>query len=850
MNPLHEYVRGHLAEHLRQRRVVVWYDKPGDFRPFIEELPDAGRSRKRGDSTLRKLKIEELTVHLVEYSGSYFAVRDTVEPLVDGDEPEHLIVYLAGVERDRKGSPLMELEVAGECYEPQLKRLARNVLRERMTDGAIDDMLASDDVGYADLCRLLSQEGAEASLLRAIFPEDPESDALLARWLVSEESDAAIKAKKATPELLKLIASRLGVEPPAGAPLSKLRAVVRRFTLATEFRSDLRCAPPETVQAVPEPPTKDQVEFAKKLARRLRSAHAAAYPELADAVERELRLSKANLPAAALGSIDTFRFEERSLLLHCGGLLLEGNYGDVLSIVAERERSFWLEQDVARRAQWEAVRRMADLGVQIDSTRHTLTKVKKEPAAWVLAYTKDPGWYRMDQAHRRLEAWLVRLDDDPEAESALEGLRQAYESLCSEMTQGFMRALKQNEWSTQGVLQQGRVYQEVVKPRPRPVAYFLVDAMRYEMGQELAERLPADAECTVSAAVVSLPSITTVGMAALLPGASASFSIVEQKGKLGARIEETFLPDLAARRKFLASREPGVVDVTLDDLLAMNRSRLAKKLDGASLVVVRSQEIDMVGEAGSNALARQLMDTVIDNLARAMRKLAAAGLTEIVLSADHGHLFSVEKDESMRIDSPGGAPVEVHRRCWIGRGGTTPPGCVRVTGAELGYESDLDFVFPSSTAVFRAGGDLAYHHGGVSLQEMIVPVLAVRMKATEKPTEAGPPVSVTGLPDKVTNRIFTVSLSLQGEALLFQQAGVKVRLMLVSGESQVGEIGMAPGTDFDREAGVVTLVPGRVATVALLLKAECETLRVVVQDPATDADLFRSDEIAVHLGVS
>jgi hypothetical protein len=73
-------------------------------------------------------------------------------------------------------------------------------------------------------------------------------------------------------------------------------------------------------------------------------------------------------------------------------------------------------------------------------------------------------------------------------------------------------------------------------------------------------------------------------MAALMPGASASFSLVDRAGKLGARIDETFLPDLASRKKFAAARVPNVVDVGLDELLSLQPSRLARKLDGARVV--------------------------------------------------------------------------------------------------------------------------------------------------------------------------------------------------------------------------------------------------------------------------
>ena len=72
------------------------------------------------------------TAHLARFEGSFFGLRAAVEPIARLDEPELLIVYLPGVQRDRKGSVLMELEKGGTCYEPQLKQLARNVLRQRL----------------------------------------------------------------------------------------------------------------------------------------------------------------------------------------------------------------------------------------------------------------------------------------------------------------------------------------------------------------------------------------------------------------------------------------------------------------------------------------------------------------------------------------------------------------------------------------------------------------------------------------------------------------------------------------------------------------------------------------------
>lgn len=68
------------------------------------------------------------------------------------------------------------------------------------------------------------------------------------------------------------------------------------------------------------------------------------------------------VPAGTLGSIDTFRFEERVLLAHCGDLVAAKKFDEGLDVIRGREHSFWLDRDVGRKAQWEACRRMAELG--------------------------------------------------------------------------------------------------------------------------------------------------------------------------------------------------------------------------------------------------------------------------------------------------------------------------------------------------------------------------------------------------------------------------------------------------------------------------------------------------------
>jgi hypothetical protein len=844
MHPLHDYIARQLAERIKARSVVVWYDARREFAPFVEEL--------RGDEVASSITVAAVQASLIEFTGSMFEVRADVEPLVAGEQPQPVVVYLPGVVRDPNGSVLMELEKAGDCYEPQLKKLARNLLRQRFTDGVIDDLLAPDAVAYEDLARAASDDGgAEGpSILKGIFHESPGADAMLAVWLASDGRDAELLAKEATGELAKLIRSRLGLELPVEEPLGKLRSITARYVLAGEFRGDLASTPPASLAGVAAPRTKSELQSLRDLAQRLRVSHADAYSVLADRVETELGLVTAVIPGDSLGSTDTFRFEERVVRSHCEQLIAAGRYVDALALIAQRDRSFWVDRDVSRRAQWEACRLLAEVGQLAVEVKAAVAAMHGTSAAWIDRYTAPDGWYRLDQAQRRLEGYIASLDDEPDARP-LGLVRRAYEDACQLMSQRFVDAFSKGGWTAPGVLQQTHVYSSVVSDQPKPVAYLLVDAMRFEMGVALSERLPASADVRVRPAVAALPTITPVGMGALMPGASTSFDVVDENGKLGVRVDGSFLPDLATRRTFASSHVPGLVDLTLGELLSLSAAKLEARVRGAQVVIVRSQEIDLAGESGFAYQARQIMDTVIENLARVIRKLAGVGVQHAVVSADHGHLFShADRDEAMRIEAPGGATVDLHRRCWIGRGGATPSGCTRVAASALGYASDLDLVFPSGLGVFKAGGDLGYHHGGPTLQELIVPVVTVR-SVSAAPGPKAEPVSVTGVPAAITNRIFSAVLQLGGANLeLFSQPTV-VLPMLLSAGAQVGKAGMAIGADFDLAAGTVRLQPGAQATIGFMLGDDAvESVRIVVLDPVTDAELYRSpSDIPVHLGV-
>jgi len=724
MNPFETYVEKLLSDHLKKRRVAVWYDPRKKFTPFVDALTLADE----GAHGLPRVRIGGEPIHLARFEGSFFGLKTAVEPLVAHENPEPLLIYIPGVARDRNGSVLMELEKGGESFEWHLKRLARFCLLDRFTDGRIDKMLAPENITYHDVVAFLSQNGTDGpSVLKMIFGGVHNNAGLIATWLSDPGIDKKIQDKGAQQELNELIISRLGLELPEQTQLDDARQKTLRYVLVGEFRDDLTCGAPASVSMIPEPGTKDQLRLVREVAQAMRDNHPEEYMSLSDGVAKELNLSGETIDPGSLGNVDTFRFEEQALLSFAGELVRTGKYDDAQKLVKERHRSFWVDKSVQRQAQWTACGLMAGLGTRILESRKTIKKAGKTPKDWVEAYCANEGWHQVDQAQQSLESLVAKMDEEPENEGALEMVRQVYEDLLQEMATGFSDALSNNDWSLTGLEPQTKVFSRFVESEKTPTAYFLVDAMRFSMATELVELLPNAKDININPVVGAWPTITPVGMAALLPGAEAIFHVIGKSGKLAAKVEGSFLPDLSTRLKYLKARVPGMVELRLEKLLEITTKRLAKTIGNAPLVVVRSQEIDALGETAGNLVARQHMDTMVSNVARAAKKLANVGMGHFVITADHGHLFTRKKEDAFKTDHPGGKTLEIHRRCWIGQGGSTPPGTVRLTGPQLGYDTDLEFVFPTGIGVFKAGGDLGYHHGGLSLQEMIIPVVSLRM---------------------------------------------------------------------------------------------------------------------------
>jgi len=848
VNPFHSHLSAQITAALRAGAVVI-VDPDSAFMTFIEELTGSVTwDSERPDTFV--LEIDGQPARFARFDGSWFGLKAAIEPFMgqDGSPEPPVIVYVPRALPHPSQNVLMELLLAGTRLDWMLDREARTCNRQKLTDGVIDEVLAGGTATYDDVVLFLSQDTRSASKLRALYPRKSDTEILLG-WLVDPEQDLAITAKGASAELRKLVASRLGLDLNSGTALPQARDQVARMVLCAEFLHDLSGEPPQVLSMVPRPATDDQRDEALDLVRGFRAQHAEKYVRRADQIERGLRLAEAEIDPARLGRVDTFRFEERALLDHCARLLADRDYADASTIVEARAPSFWVERDVARKAQWELCRRVVELGEQVEAVTQALPSIGGESAEWVRRYAAPRGWHDVDSAQRSLETFRAQMVEEPACEQGVALALRAHEALLHRMAEGFGAALAKAGWSMPEVLHQTEIYPNVVETRGGRVAYLWVDAMRYEMGAELALLLDGVEDLQLQPAVAALPSITPVGMAALLPGASTDFFVSEERGKLVSVVDGNPVANSKQREKHVKARVPDSADLTLAQVLQNRPSSLKRRVKGKTLIVVRSQEIDELGEKGNDWLARRAMAEVLGDLSRAIRKLARVGIEHFVVTADHGHQFSLRKGDDMKTDAPGGDTVELHRRCWIGRGGATPAGTRRVTAGELSYRSDLEFVFPTGLGVLKAGGDLSFHHGSTSLQEMVIPVLSFRIPGGG--SESGPSgvdVRLVDVPEAATNRFFQVGVEVTAPPALFEVEPVPLRVVLLTGQEQVGHAGMADMPDFDRQSGVVRVKPGeRVQLVMRLTRDDVDSLKVVALDPDSAAVLAQSGALPVRL---
>jgi hypothetical protein len=585
-------------------------------------------------------------------------------------------------------------------------------------------------------------------------------------------------------------------------------------------------------------------------------------------VEQEFALCQLDFDPEKIVNVETFRALEQRLIRHVEQRLLQSADDTILSLAQSRLSRFWSDVTPSMQAHWALIAAAADVLLAADHVEQAVKKAPSTVPALMRAYAEgDAPWCRLDTYHRRMESRWYAFEPELGADHrSLEQLiikaEQRYTDVGAALAKHFVKQFHKAKHPLKGILRQRDVFDTQVKSRldAGKTAYVWVDALRFEMARELCEVLKDDFDLTVHPALGTIPTITEIGMAALLPKAGVSARVVAVGGgKLGLEIDGTVIKDRKSRITFLKHHVGvPVFDAKLDDLLPKPSKKVREGIQQAHLVLITSQEIDELCEQDNITQARRQMDGVLNDLRRGVRILSDLGITAIVLAADHGHLFAEELSDDMKIDAPGGDTADLHRRVWVGIGGTSAPSYLRTSLAALGVDSDFDIATPWTFACFKAkGGARAYFHGGLSPQELIIPVVVMTPTARAL---AGPPTNIAwtlkpGSP-KLTTRFFSVQIDGVGTGL-FELVPPKVRVEIrLRGKCVSQPVSASYG--FEDATGEVHLKvteqdPKRIATntVAVMLIEEVpeKSVGVYLLDATSGAELTRLDKIEVAIAL-
>jgi len=855
---------------IKTRGVVVWYDPEG----WYTELADRLQPQDVGASA----------VHRYTATRGFLWLRRAIEPLwAQTIDPPRLLLYVpldptatqqALVEFEKTGVVLRPNQQPQECN-TALAFVARRALESIFPAVRLEALLSQIEEGQLSLAEL-DQEAEriieqQAGVLKIIFGTGNPAEIAL-RFVADTGLDAEITARGAQANLAGLLEDLLGV-PFVKTDLSDLRARVARQILTTDFIQASGEASPVTLQTFPLATQSIARAAAVALAGtwRNRSDLNAAYVAWADKIESALGLTTLALSLEALARTETFRVSELALLAAIEQAILRHPTTALWELAQARgDQGFWAQHDPEIKTRWEVVAVAAE--VLLESARVQNALKGKSWSAEALfgqyAYGESPGanpWSVLDTAQRHLERDAHRFDLDPAQQPTLQqlvaGARHAYATAADTLAQTFIQAYADVNFTLPGVLLQADIYHEAVSPliRHGRTAYILVDALRFEMACELQAILAGTWPSELTAALATPPTITEVGMAALLPGAEHGLTLTEVGGKLAVALAGA---TLRTRQERIATFQKTVAQETvvakLEELAPLKDQHLGQALDKAAVILITAtEEIDGLCESNP-ALARRMLDDVFSQLRRAIKALFNHGVQAIVITADHGYLFGDSLSTGALIDAPGGKELLLKRRVWVGQGGTDGAGTVRAPITAFGIGGAYDLVTPRGLACFKkAGGAMEYFHGGLSLPELTLPVLTIR--ATGAATSA-PGASVAwqltlgSTTGGITTRFISVTVAGSTGQLLPLTAPL-VRVEVRAGTQPLSvPVSAAYGfNETTKDVQLATLsdddmtIAANTVTLQIVEEPEVATVTLYLLEATTGVTLARLDNISFKI---
>ncbi|MGL5125202.1 MAG: BREX-1 system phosphatase PglZ type A [Fusobacteriaceae bacterium] len=338
-------------------------------------------------------------------------------------------------------------------------------------------------------------------------------------------------------------------------------------------------------------------------------------------------------------------------------------------------------------------------------------------------YIKE--YYKIDRLYREFIYFydLGKIDENNGVLDSLENIIGSFyeneylEPLLSEWSEKFEIKNK--------ISQQKNFYNLHVKKSDTRVAVIISDALRYEVATEIKEKLLKEAntkEIALLSMLTGSPSITSLGMANLLPFSEELNYNLESKK---VTIKEIATNTTENRENILKLAEKDSSAITFDNLKNMHRTEREEYIKGKKVIYIYHDSIDATGDKGkTESKTFEACATGVKDIVGMSKLLSNLGVVNIFITSDHGFLYErkeiVEHDKLELKNSY----LIAGKRYALSKNEFIEKGCRTLNLGE--YYG----VFPEKNQRIKTqGSGLQFVHGGISPQEMIVPLIKYRSGA-------------------------------------------------------------------------------------------------------------------------
>ena len=853
------YIEQLIKKQIKEHGIVVWYDPDGCYRSMISE-------------------INWTNVPLIKYEGSYYGVRFKTEQYFEGVTRNKLLIYL-DTKRDTNNFPLIELEKAGCVIEPHgsverntnLTVVAKEAFSEKISQEMIRNIckkIEDKTITIDEIEKIVESAKSIDTAALSIIYNTNEPQSIILNFLANQSLDQSIQERKLEKELSKLIVTYLGIKVKASFSLEQLRDKIIETVFMVDFIDSLKDGPvKEKYKGLDLPNKENYISSIKGIVNlwRDRSDIVEEYIRESEKIQKIYDITRETFAPKDIIDVQTFSVVDTMLINTCLSEVDNKNLPSIQEIIIKRRNAFWATKEAEHSLIWVIIEYCINLRLFIQKALEDIKQKELSLSELMDLYigSNHEGWFLIDKNYRLLESKFAEFDIgsvfDDKLEKFVAKIRYEYSKFLNVQSECVSLRLSSSKMAdTEKILKQKDILKRVVLPilqNKKKCAYFLVDAFRYEMGEELFESLENYEQKNISPAIAAIPTLTPFGMLSLLQYSNEAIDIKGINGKIMLEINDNKVNNRSERLKFIEERMPNSIETfKLDDVIKPKKS-VRERIKKADMIIVTSQEIDSLCESGESLLARQVMSQIILNLKRAIYHLSEIGIEEFVVSADHGYLLGNEIGKELKIDSPNGETYGLHKRVWLGKGGNNPENTVRFKASDFGYRSELDYVFPRGIAVLKTtGSENNYFHGGLSLQEMVIPVISIQMKPSPKQKKISKEEFVINLAkESITNRIFTITVQYKAEELLFAEMSVdrrKVRIDVVKDKEQIGQA-VASEYGFDEATNEIVLERNKKNVITIILNENVTegNISILLIDSRTELELEKISDIPLRITI-